>query len=78
MAFQNPVLLELRTILENVILPLEIIGSTLTANQRKERARHLLALVGLDGFEEKDPPNYPGACTTGPPFVARLCINQKY
>ena len=42
MAFQNPVLLEWRTILQNVILPLEIVGSTLSTNQRKERARHLL------------------------------------
>ena len=53
MAFQNPVLLEWRTILQNVILPLEIVGSTLSTNQRKERARHLLKLVGLEEFEDK-------------------------
>ena len=60
MAFQNPVLLEWRTILQNVILPLEIVGSSLTANQRKERARHLLTLVGLDGFEDKRPSELSG------------------
>lgn len=60
MAFQNPVLLEWRTILQNVVLPLEIVGSSLTANQRKERARHLLALVGLDGFEDKRPSELSG------------------
>ena len=60
MAFQNPVLLEWRTILQNVILPLEIVGSSLATNQRKERARHLLALVGLDGFEEKRPSELSG------------------
>ena len=60
MAFQNPVLLEWRSILHNVILPLEIVGSSLTANQRKERARHLLALVGLDGFEDKRPSELSG------------------
>ncbi|MGB1753658.1 MAG: ATP-binding cassette domain-containing protein, partial [Paracoccaceae bacterium] len=34
MAFQNPVLLEWRTILQNVMLPLEIVGSSLTASAR--------------------------------------------
>tara|TARA_B100001057_G_scaffold495201_1_gene593647 strand:+ start:178 stop:957 length:780 start_codon:yes stop_codon:yes gene_type:complete len=60
MAFQNPVLLEWRNILQNVILPLEIVGSSLTANQRKERARHLLALVGLEDFEDKRPSELSG------------------
>jgi NitT/TauT family transport system ATP-binding protein len=60
MAFQNPVLLEWRTILQNVILPLEIVGSTLSKSQRKERARHLLKLVGLEGFEDKRPSELSG------------------
>ena len=60
MAFQNPVLLEWRTILQNVMLPLEIVGSSLTASARKERALHLLALVGLTGFEDKRPSELSG------------------
>ena len=51
MAFQNPVLLEWRTIMDNVLLPLEIVQTDLTGAQRKDRARELLSLVGLEGFE---------------------------
>ena len=45
MAFQNPVLLEWRTILQNVILPLEIVAPRMPKAQREERARSLLATV---------------------------------
>ena len=60
MAFQNPVLLEWRSILQNIILPLEIVKSNLSADQRKERALHLLSLVGLSGFEDKRPSELSG------------------
>ena len=60
MAFQNPVLLEWRTILDNVLLPLEIVPTTLTKAQQVERARFLLALVGLEGFEDKRPSELSG------------------
>jgi len=60
MAFQNPVLLEWRSILQNVILPLEIVPNTLSKAQREERARYLLALVGLEGFEDKRPSELSG------------------
>ncbi|MEL6516716.1 MAG: ATP-binding cassette domain-containing protein, partial [Pseudomonadota bacterium] len=50
MAFQNPVLLEWRSILKNVLLPLEIVPTKLSRKQAEDRARYLLALVGLDGF----------------------------
>ncbi|MBN7785628.1 ABC transporter ATP-binding protein [Ponticoccus gilvus] len=60
MAFQNPVMLEWRTILQNVILPLEIVPNTLTKAQKEERARFLLALVGLEGFEDKRPSELSG------------------
>ena len=36
MAFQNPVLLEWRTILDNVLLPLEIVPNKLTRAQRED------------------------------------------
>ena len=60
MAFQNPVLLEWRTILKNVLLPLEIVPTKLTKAQAEDRARHLLNLVGLSGFEDKRPSELSG------------------
>lgn len=60
MAFQNPVLLEWRTILDNVLLPLEIVANSLSRGQREDRARELLTLVGLEGFEDKRPSELSG------------------
>jgi len=60
MAFQNPVLLEWRTILQNVLLPLEIVKSPMSKAQATERAHHLLDLVGLTGFAEKRPSELAG------------------
>jgi NitT/TauT family transport system ATP-binding protein len=60
MAFQNPVLLEWRSILDNVILPLEIVTPRTTRAQRIARAEELLALVGLAGFETKKPSELSG------------------
>ncbi|MEM6311813.1 MAG: ABC transporter ATP-binding protein [Pseudomonadota bacterium] len=60
MAFQNPVLLEWRTILQNVMLPLEIVPGGLKGQAAKDRARHLLRLVGLEGFEDKRPSELSG------------------
>ncbi|MEL0224512.1 MAG: ABC transporter ATP-binding protein [Gammaproteobacteria bacterium] len=55
MAFQNPVLLEWRSILKNVLLPLEIVPTSLSKQDAEDRARHLLHLVGLSAFEAKRP-----------------------
>jgi len=60
MAFQNPVLLEWRTILSNVMLPLEIVPNRLSRREKEDRARSLLALVGLEGFEDKRPSELSG------------------
>ena len=60
MAFQNPVLLEWRTILQNVMLPLEIVSNRMPKHEREDRALHLLALVGLEGFEDKRPSELSG------------------
>jgi NitT/TauT family transport system ATP-binding protein len=60
MAFQNPVLLEWRTILENVLLPLEIVKTPMSRAEGEVRARHLLELVGLKGFEGKKPSELSG------------------
>ncbi|TCM77331.1 ABC transporter ATP-binding protein [Rhodovulum steppense] len=60
MAFQNPVLLEWRTILQNVILPLEIVAPGMPRRDREARALHLLEMVGLKGFEHKRPSELSG------------------
>tara|TARA_B100000963_G_scaffold360770_1_gene392987 strand:- start:977 stop:1828 length:852 start_codon:yes stop_codon:yes gene_type:complete len=60
MAFQNPVLLEWRSILKNVMLPLEIVPNDLNQAAREKRARDLLKLVGLAGFEDKRPSELSG------------------
>jgi NitT/TauT family transport system ATP-binding protein len=49
MVFQQPLLLKWRRILDNVLLPAEILG--LPQKEARERARHLLNMVGLEGFE---------------------------
>ena len=53
MVFQAPLLLKWRRILDNVLLPAELLGLPMAA--AKERARDLLALVGLSGYEDKYP-----------------------
>ncbi|MCF3932698.1 ABC transporter ATP-binding protein [Acuticoccus sp. M5D2P5] len=53
MVFQQPLLLKWRTIIDNVLLPAEILG--LPMKPARERARDLLKLVGLEGFEAKKP-----------------------
>lgn len=60
MAFQNPVLLEWRTILQNVLLPLEIVKTPMSKAEQTDRAQALLKLVGLDGFENKRPSELSG------------------
>ena len=53
MVFQAPLLLKWRRVLDNVLLPAEILG--LKKKESVERARHLLELVGLTGYEAKYP-----------------------
>jgi NitT/TauT family transport system ATP-binding protein len=53
MVFQQPLLLKWRRIVDNVLLPVEILG--LPLKESRERAHHLLRLVGLAGAEDKYP-----------------------
>jgi NitT/TauT family transport system ATP-binding protein len=53
MVFQQPLLLKWRRIIDNVLLPAEILGLPLA--ESRARARDLLALVGLAGSEDKYP-----------------------
>jgi NitT/TauT family transport system ATP-binding protein len=53
LAFQRPALLPWRNVLENVLLPIDILRLDRRAHRRK--AEELLALVGLAGFEDHAP-----------------------
>jgi NitT/TauT family transport system ATP-binding protein len=67
MVFQAPVLLKWRTVLENVLLPVEF--AKLNVASYVERARALIKLVGLAGFEEM----YPYELSGGMQQRASLC-----
>ncbi|HVZ44702.1 MAG TPA: ABC transporter ATP-binding protein [Ramlibacter sp.] len=56
--FQSSILLPWRTILDNVMLPAEVLGLDLRA--ARERAMQLLHMVRLDGFEDKLPRQLSG------------------
>jgi NitT/TauT family transport system ATP-binding protein len=56
--FQEAVLLQWRTVLDNVLLPAEILG--LDKRKSRERALELIKLVGLGGFEQRYPRELSG------------------
>jgi len=56
--FQEPTLMPWRTVIENIILPLEIAGKD--KNEIKEKARKLLNLLGLNSFGEYYPDELSG------------------
>src|SRR5215471_21295893 len=51
--FQSPVLFPWRTVLDNVLLPIDVQG--LPRERHRAAALELLALVGLQGFEQRYP-----------------------
>jgi len=59
MVFQEESTFPWRTVTDNVAFPLELTG--MPKAQRIERARHFIALVGLNGFENR----YPGELSGG-------------
>lgn len=58
MVFQQPVLLEWRNVIGNILLPIEILG--LDLNEYEEKARRILELMDLKGFEDKYPSELSG------------------
>ncbi|MBV8696943.1 ABC transporter ATP-binding protein [Bradyrhizobium sp.] len=58
MVFQQPLLLKWRTVIDNVLLPAEIVGLPIKA--ARTRACDLLNLVGLSGQEDKYPQQLSG------------------
>lgn len=58
MVFQNPTLLPWRSVLDNVLLPAEIFR--MPDDMAEAKARDLLVLVGLSGFEDAMPHQLSG------------------
>ena len=56
--FQSSTLLPWRTVLDNVMLPIHVLG--LDRTEGEERARGLIEMVGLAGFEMKYPNELSG------------------
>jgi NitT/TauT family transport system ATP-binding protein len=67
MVFQDAVLLPWRSVLDNVLLPAEILR--LNRNTARQRARDLINMVGLSGFEAR----YPGELSGGMQQRAAIC-----
>jgi NitT/TauT family transport system ATP-binding protein len=59
MVFQEESTFPWRNVIDNVAFPLELVG--MPKAHRIERARHFIALVGLEGFENR----YPGELSGG-------------
>jgi NitT/TauT family transport system ATP-binding protein len=71
LVFQTPVLLPWRTVLENAMLPLEIQGRP----RDEARARELIELVGLGGFEDRYPFELSGGMQQRNSIVRALMID---
>jgi NitT/TauT family transport system ATP-binding protein len=67
MVFQAPVLLKWRSVLGNILLPVEF--AKLDLSSHIDKARALVKLVGLEGFEEM----YPHELSGGMQQRASLC-----
>ncbi len=58
MVFQSPVLMPWRTVLDNVLFPIEMLR--LPVVRYRDEARRLIALAGLEGFERAYPRELSG------------------
>ncbi len=75
MVFQAPVLLEWRSILKNIMLPLELRG--LSRQEQEQRAHELLKLVELDGFARHYPWQLSGGMQQRAAIARALAIQPK-
>jgi NitT/TauT family transport system ATP-binding protein len=73
--FQAPVLYDWRTVLGNVMLPLEIMG--FSRDERRARARALLATVGLREFEKSYPWQLSGGMQQRVSIARALAFDPK-
>jgi len=73
--FQQPRLLNWRTIAGNVALPLE--SSDVSRAERRERVRHFLHLVGLSGYEEYYPMQLSGGMQQRAAIARALAVEPE-
>ncbi|NLF66400.1 MAG: ABC transporter ATP-binding protein, partial [Chloroflexi bacterium] len=73
--FQAPVLFEWRSILKNIQLPMELRGTT--PAERDKRARELLGLVELTGFERHYPWQLSGGMQQRASIARALAIQPE-
>lgn len=75
MMFQRPALLPWRTVLDNVLLPVQIYGWRKSAHRR--RALDLLELAGLGGFEKRMPYELSGGMQQRVALCRALIANPR-
>jgi len=75
MVFQQSLLLKWRRIIDNVMLPAEILG--LPIRESREHARHLINMVGLTGYENNYPYELSGGMQQRVAIARSLVHNPK-
>jgi len=75
MMFQEESTFPWRTVIDNVAFPLEIAG--MPRAERTARARHFVALVGLDGFERRYPAELSGGMRQRVSMARTLAASPK-
>ncbi len=75
MVFQEESTFPWRTVLDNVAFPLEILK--MGKAERYEKARHFIAMVGLDGFEKRYPAELSGGMKQRVSLARTLAFEPK-
>jgi NitT/TauT family transport system ATP-binding protein len=75
MMFQRPALLPWRSVLDNVLLPVQIFGWRKAAH--RERAHELLTMTGLTGFEKRLPHELSGGMQQRVALCRSLIANPR-
>ncbi len=77
MLFQNAALFDSMSVLENVMFPLDMF-STMTYNERLQRARACLDRVNLSGAHNKSPEELSGGMQKRAAIARAIAMNPKY
>ncbi|GAA3335297.1 ABC transporter ATP-binding protein [Amorphoplanes nipponensis] len=75
MMFQKPALLPWRSVLDNVLLPVQIFGGRKAAH--RDRAHELLAMTGLSGFAKRLPHELSGGMQQRVALCRSLIANPR-
>ncbi len=77
MLFQNAALFDSMSVLENVMFPLDMF-STMTYNERLQRARACLDRVNLSGAHNKSPEELSGGMQKRAAIARAIAMNPRY